>query len=102
MIRSGPSTMYSPTGTSDSSGFSERDSGFSNGCSNTAGNQPPPFRSAFPGFQRSESPNIADRMRTGSPGINFEPVFLKVLLIFATQWKHGIHEITNLTETKQI
>jgi hypothetical protein len=69
--------MYNPTGTSDSSGFSERDSGFSNGCSNTAGNQPPPFRSAFPGFQRSESPNIADRMRTGSPGINFEPVFQK-------------------------
>ena len=27
LIRSGPSTMYSPTGTSDSSGFSERDSG---------------------------------------------------------------------------
>ncbi len=71
MIRSGPSTMYSPTGTSDSSGFSERDSGFSTGC----GNQPPPahnFRSngGFTGFQRSESPNIAERVRTGSPGIN--------------------------------
>ena len=66
MIRSGPSTMYSPTATSDSSGFSERDSGFSNGC----GNQPPPFRSGFTGFQRSESPNTTDRIRTGSPGNN--------------------------------
>ena len=66
----GHAMMYSPTAASDSSGFSERDSGIS---TRFGAPQPPPFRpGGMTAFHRSESPNFGDRIK--SPG---ETIFFK-------------------------